>query len=482
MSKLKEALAKRGVSLAPPRVPPRTVIPDYNPFPVDSLPDVPREYAIEVAESIGCDVSFAALPALALAGAAIGNALHISPNKRGHTEPPLLWTCTIGDPGTGKTPALKPVERIALRIQAKHDAAHNKAVTDYDAKLHAWKEAGKDPEAKPPKPVAKLFHISDITIEQLVTDCSENPRGLMLVRDEMAGWFGSHTKYSKNGVSDSPAWLSIYNGGAISNRRKTGEPRFVKAERSFVGICGGIQPDALQRQFADGKFFGNGMVPRIVFAWPPKCCPDSEAELSEATEQDFADIIDRLQVLPFIDKPFVVKLMPDAYAAYRSFSKEFSTIAEGIEGGSAAAIYPKAKMLALRLALIDHAVSEAVCQRDAGKSSVSLDSMRRAIILARWLTAEALRVYAMLAEAPADTDQRQLVELVKRHGGSITTRKLQRSNNRKYPEAVYAELALDVLVDAGYGQWKEECPERGGKKTKRFVLNKQQPIPDDDAE
>jgi Protein of unknown function (DUF3987) len=211
MSKLRDALARRSVS-SPLRVLSRTVMTDYVPFPVVSLPDKLREFAIEVAESIGCDVSFAALPALTVAGAAIGNALHVSP-KRGHTEPPMVWACTIGDPSTGKSPALKPIEKIALRIQTMYDAAHNKVIQEYDAKLNAWKETGKDPEAKPTKPIAKLFHISDITIEQLVTDCSENPRGLMLVRDELAGWFCSHSKYSKNGVSDSPSWLSIYSNG-----------------------------------------------------------------------------------------------------------------------------------------------------------------------------------------------------------------------------------------------------------------------------
>ena len=88
----------------------------------------------------------------------------------------------------------------------------------------------------------------------------------------------------------------------------------------------------------------------------------------------------------------------------------------------------------------------------------------------------------MLAEAPEETLQRHIVELVKRKGGGITVRELQRSSNRKYPDASTAGLALEVLVIAGYGQWKEERPERGGKTTKRFVLNKQQPIPDDDAE
>jgi Protein of unknown function (DUF3987) len=249
-----------------------------------------------------------------------------------------------------------------------------------------------------------------------------------------------------------------------------------------VSICGGIQPDALKRQFADGLFFGNGIVPRIVFTYPPKCCPYAEAELSFETERDFGDMIDRLLALPFTKEPFIVKLMPDAHSLHREFSKEFCRIAEGVEGGPEAAMYPKAMIHALRFALIDHVVTEAASQRDPGKCSVPLASMTRAINLARWFTAEALRVYAMLTEAPEDTSQRHIVELVKRNGGSITPRELQRSNNRKYPDAPTAELTLEVIVNAGHGYWKEERPERGGKPTKRFVLKKQQPIPEDDED
>ena len=482
MSKLTDAINKLGLTPSkpvPPRPPAqRRTIPDYNPFPVDALPDVLREFAIEVAESIGCDVSFAALPALTLAGAAIGNALHISPNKRGHTEPPLLWACTVGDPGTGKSPALKPIDDIAVAIQAKHRLEFAQDCAAYAQLMTEWEEAGKDPDKKPSKPMPKLFRISDITVEQLIADAAENTRGMVLVRDELAGWLNSLSRYSNNGGSDSPTWLTLYDGKAISYRRRTGEPRFVEAERSFVSIFGGIQPETLRGLFANGQHVGNGMASRIIFAYPPKRCPDSESELSFETEQNFKDVICWLQELPFTKDPHIVKLMPDAYAAYRLFAREFSKIAEGIEGGPEAAIYPKAKMLALRLALIDHAVTEAASQRDP-YGSVPLACMTRAIALARWFTAEALRVYAMLAESPEETAHRHIVELVKRNGGIITVRELQRSNIRKYPRAENAELALEVLVNAGLGQWTEERPERGGTTVKRFVLNTQQPMPED---
>src|SRR5262249_47863921 len=56
-------------------------------------------------------------------------------------------------------------------------------------------------------------------------------------------------------------------------------------------------------------------------------------------------------------------------------------------------------------------------------------------------------------------------------GGSVTARDLQRANNRKYPSASFAEIALDQLAEAGLGVW-EEVPTtaQGGHPTRRLVL------------
>src|SRR5262249_23274712 len=58
------------------------------------------------------------------------------------------------------------------------------------------------------------------------------------------------------------------------------------------------------------------------------------------------------------------------------------------------------------------------------------------------------------------------VEFIASRGGRITPRDLQRSNNRKYPTAAHAEIALDALAGAGVGGWEEAgAAAKGGHPT-----------------
>jgi hypothetical protein len=74
-------------------------------FPLDVLPEQLHQLALDVADAMNCPADFAAVPMLALAGAAIG-ASHALQIKQGHRQRPIINAAIIGDPGSGKSPAL----------------------------------------------------------------------------------------------------------------------------------------------------------------------------------------------------------------------------------------------------------------------------------------------------------------------------------------------------------------------------------------
>ena len=97
--------------------------------------------------------------------------------------------------------------------------------------------------------------------------------------------------------------------------------------------------------------------------------------------------------------------------------------------------------------------------------------MKAGIRLARWFAAEARRVYAILDEDEDGREDRRLVELVRRKGGSMSGRELVQAS-RRFQNVADAEAALASLVDAGHGTWvTPEQRGRGQPKARRFTLS-----------
>ena len=84
---------------------------------------------------------------------------------------------------------------------------------------------------------------------------------------------------------------------------------------------------------------------------------------------------------------------------------------------------------------------------------------------------ETRRVYAVLGEGDEERADRELVDLIRRRGGSITARELQQAS-RAYPTADAAEEALTGLVKAGLGGWEPIPPTaQGGRPARVFRLS-----------
>ena len=98
-------------------------------------------------------------------------------------------------------------------------------------------------------------------------------------------------------------------------------------------------------------------------------------------------------------------------------------------------------------------------------------SVQAGVKLALWFANQDRRIYAMLSESTEERDTRRLIEFIQAREGRITVRALQKSNSRKYPNAGYAETALEGLVNAGLAEWQNEpAGARGGRPSKVCVL------------
>ena len=458
---------------------------EFQPFPVDALPEPVRSFVDAGARAIGCDVSYLALPLLTAIAAAIGNTRRLE-LKRGWSVPPILWGAIVGESGTAKTPAFQLVLRPVRERQRKALERHAEEMKRYEADLAHWekhmadwrrdKNALSDPPEKPAPPRAERFIVSDTTVEALAPILLDNPRGLLLARDELAGWIGSFDRYAGQGKSgaDLASWLSMFNAESIIVDRKTGTPRTIHVPQAAVCVSGGIQPAILQRVLSL-ELRESGLAARLLLAYPPRKVKRwTEAGIDPVAEAKLARLFDRLYELqPTVGddgepRPVVVHLSDEAKAAWIAYYNAHAAEQVDLTGDMASA-WSKLEEYAARLALVVHYVRWAAGDV-VHETQLDVASMDAGIVLAKWFKHEARRVYAMLGESDAERARRRLIEWIERKGGTVTVREVQQGCRwLKDPGA--AEAALEELVKTGRGSWEQSPPGQRGRPTRRFRLS-----------
>ena len=414
----------------------------FRPFPVEVMPEPVRRFIETGALSIGCDPSYLALPLITAIGAAIGNSRRLRV-KAGWDVPAILWTAMIGESGSAKTPAYNAALRAIQVRQSRAFEQDSQAWMQYENELQKWekkqaawkkdKHTTDDPPTKPVKPSTERYLVSDTTVEALAPILQANPRGLLLARDELSGWFGSFDRYAgkSKGGSDSANWLSMYNAGSVTIDRKSNGGQAIQIRNAAVSITGGIQPAILQRLIV-GEHTESGLAARFLLSHPPrKPKRYSEQGIDETLQDHIARMFDRIYTLQpgqfdtGQDRPELVRLDPGAKALWLSFNKDHNQ--EQVELTDAlGAAWSKLEECPLRLALILHYLRWAASEQPVSASDmIDEATMEAAIILTKWFKHETQRVYAMMAESETERDRRKLIEWITSKGGIVTARQVQ---------------------------------------------------------
>jgi hypothetical protein len=467
---------------------PQSPVQRFRMFPVNALPKPVRRYVATCAKSICCDLSYIALPLLTAIAAAIGNTRRLR-LKHGWCVPPILWTASVGESGSAKSPgykaAMEPLndrQEVAMEVYTEVAKDYAIAMARYEKELTAWKREKKnqgDPPERPVEPYAERYIVSDTTIEALAPLLLQNPRGLLLARDELAAWFGSFDRYAgaKSVNADAAQWLSMYNADRIVVDRKTGQPKTIYVPRAAVCVTGTIQPEILH-QALGSVHRQSGLAARLLMTCPPrKPKPWTEAEIPPKLLASIRRVFDRLYALePTADEhgrptPVPVALTPSAKSLWVTWCNAHNE--EQLElTGERAAAWSKLEEIPARLALVVHYVRWAVLDPKISNQNVIDDAtMAAAIELTEWFKYETERIYDLLAESPDHHSRRKLIELMERHGGRMTAANLRRFDRRYRDDLEGAEKALDDLVASGDAVWEVVPPgPKGGKPTRECVL------------
>ena len=172
-------------------------LPEPDTFPVGAMPRGTWQLINEASAAIGCPPEFVGLPMLAALGSAIGNS-RVLKLKDGWEEGAAVYAAVVGAPGEKKTPAHKVAIAPATKHQASLRNAYRVAEDEYKRLARAYevekRDAAKTGEPAPPPPQPPVMGrsvVEDTTVEALAVVVEGTPRGVMVVRDEIAGWVRS---------------------------------------------------------------------------------------------------------------------------------------------------------------------------------------------------------------------------------------------------------------------------------------------------
>ena len=486
---------RRDLIHAKKHIPAVSTVAAWRPFPTAALPEPLASLVREIAAAVDCDPAVAGVPMLPVLAAAIGTTARIE-LKVGYEQPAILWACVVAPVGSAKSAPFKYVvtptretDRILRQETAELRRGYAAELEVHEAGLAAWRKgrasgrAETTPPDRPEPPASRRAVVGDATVEALAEKLADNPRGLLLARDELSGWLGGLNRYRQGGSSSDEAfYLAAFEGESHSVDRRTGDRREIDVPVAALSVVGTIQPGIL-RSLITMERRQNGLLARLLLTAPPgRPAMWTEAEVSFATRQAFADVIAKLYGLqPETDfdgkeTPRIVRIAP---AAKKLFVEWINRTAEEIAETHAedlAGALSKLRHIAARIALVIHETRVAIGEK-IDRHAIDEDSMSKALTLAEWFNHETRRCYAILAESELDRADRQaddrLAEFVTRHGGAAAVRDVI-AGCRWIMDADAGEKALQRLVDASLGRWIDKPPtEKGGRPSRLFVLDRE---------
>ncbi|MCS4195926.1 DUF3987 domain-containing protein [Salinibacter ruber] len=351
----------------------------YDPFPMGALPSPVRAYVRASTRALGEEVppAMVAVPTLSVLSGAIGDAARLE-LKRSWTEPATLWTVLVAPSGSTKSPAFSHAVRPVFRRESEARDEHEQALAEWNAL--------KDPDPQD-RPTRKRYRTGDATPEAVVKILEENPRGVLLARDELGAWIGSFDRYV-NGAADLQFWVEVWQGVQAS-RDRAGEGN-TTVDTPAVPVTGTIQPGTLKEKL-DELHFDTGFAARLILCQPPTAPKRwTEADVSREVREEYERILTRLYSTP---RGTTVSLSSEAKRLWIDYYNEANAKLETRPDGPAKAVAAKGITHTARLALVLH-----LCRKASGKAdskAVDRSSMKAALQLGQWLTGETLRVYRM---------------------------------------------------------------------------------------
>ena len=460
---------------------PQPLPPELHPvqsFDLALLPDSLRPWIKDVCERVQCPPDYVAVPVMVALGSLIGRKVRIRPKARDSwTVVPNVWGGIIGRPGTMKSPAvaeaLHPLRRLEAAAREEYDALHDGYLQEVEvAKL--TREAAREKAKKrlrkdggsvsaddlrvddPEEPTLRRYSAHQSSMQALGELLRQNPNGLMVERDELAGLLSNLAQEEK--AEERGFYLTGADGVQGFTFDTIGRGLNLRVPAVCLSIIGTTQPGKIGRYLRQAQAGGegdDGMMQRFgLLVWPDSPHDWQNVDRwpdNEARRQAFA-IFERLDTLTAesvgaeVDEDCAfLRFAPEALEAFiewltankrRGLSHELHPALESH--------FSKYAKTVPALALILHLA-------DGGHGPVTLQATLRALAWADYLESHAMRCYGATVASEIHAARRILTRI---HNGELVdgfkAREVDRAGWSDLTDRDTVRAALALLVSQGY--------------------------------
>jgi putative DNA primase/helicase len=415
---------------------------------------------------------------------------------------PNLWGGIIAPPGFMKSPLIQAATHTLNQIEREwsheYEAARKDYARDqeeYELRRAAWRETYKAasktgkatperPEGEPEAPRARRLIVNDATFESLHEIMNANPAGVLVIRDELTGWWAGLERQGRE--QERAFFLQAWNGdtGFSVDRIQRGH---IHVEACCLSMLGGIQPAGLRSYLADAIEDGplnDGLIQRFQLLVWPQTAPDwhyvdrpPDASSEERAARVFRKLLER-----DANNPARYRFAPDAQELFIEWLTELEAKIRGGELHPALishlskyrSLMPSVALLlelAERASSVGFDGSHLACSQNL----VGLKNAQKAAAWCDYLEPHARRVYSCIV-TPQLRGARELADKIKQRkvgaDGFFSCRDVYLKGWSGLASPVAVQQAADVLKDAG---WVRDLPtERGpfgGRPSNRYVVN-----------
>ncbi|MDB9782327.1 YfjI family protein [Winogradskyella sp.] len=258
-----------------------------NTFPIDVFPKMFRDLAIGLKTSLKFPIDYTGTGILAAISATIGTTAKVKV-KNNWLEYGSIYTCLIGNAGANKSHPLstvfKPLKDLdkITNDEYIHKMKAHLAYSNLSAKKREERE-------EVPEPTLKKMVLTNFTPEVLNKRLNDNPRGCVVLSDELASFFEGMNNYSKNDHSSN--YLSFWSNQPTTIDR-VGKKIPLMIETPYLSIIGGVQPRVLNKVFKPQQL-DSGFFQRFLFAFPKHAQKEAinDEELNPKLMLDYSNFI-----------------------------------------------------------------------------------------------------------------------------------------------------------------------------------------------